>query len=186
MMPNRNLGRLGFSLRVSGLQKTGSVYLQKYLTSLRFRSVISRDFWESSGMGWCYHIILRWKRNSYLTREAAVAGEAATNAGGNASVAADAALSAAKAAGAPPAQQVLSAAAATAAAAAKANSGDAKKASEDAAAAASHIAKETNLKLGDTLNDLYWDVLSSMWHLGHLFLELNKSLVRTNQTNPKT
>jgi len=84
-------------------------------------------------------------RGASPEEQAAVAGEAATNAGGNASVAADAALSAAKAAGAPPAQQVLSAAAATASAAAKANSGDAKKASEDAAAAASHIAKETNL-----------------------------------------
>ena len=65
----------------------------------------------------------------FLTCEAAVAGEAATNEGGNASVAADAA--------------------------------DAKKASEDAAAAASHIGKQTNLNLGDTLNDLYRDVLSS-------------------------
>lgn len=118
-----------------------------------------------------------------MTREAAVAGEAATNAGGNASVAADAALSAAKAAGAPPAQQVLSAAAATAAAAAKANSGDAKKASEDAAAAASHIAKETNLNLGGTLNDLDRDVLSSPWTFG-ILLE-SRLLVRTNPYKSK-
>ena len=119
----------------------------------------------------------------FLTCEAAVAGEAATNAGGNASVAADAALSAAKAAGAPPAQQVLSAAAATAAAAAKGNSGDAKKASEDAAAAASHIAKETNLNLGDTFNDLDGEILIHLGHLGFFGVETVRLLVRAN---PKT